>query len=111
MLDYVLCVIYATSYDAIEVTLHIIGKDARDVVAMVAAPCMRRLVDSYALYCARAGMMVRHVLLEHVQHHVDARNALEIRVVGVPTSRLRRIQGTCVTAVECYLAAAGEFFF
>lgn len=110
MTDVAICVFYVTADDRVECSIHIVDDNVRAAVLSRTAQCTRRLIDSYALLCTRAAMVMRHALLEHVQRPLDARRAREISWTGVSTVRMHRVVGVDVTATQAYIVAAREFF-
>ena len=94
----------------VSIELHVITGALRTTALAMTSPCMRRIVDSYALYCARSAMAFKHALHRHAQTPLAKYRDFQRQTTGVAWPLLKQIHpALTVTADDVYLSTAVEF--
>jgi hypothetical protein len=81
--DHVITVLVTDSYDHVTVHLDIIPAETMGAALQLIAPCMRSLMHTYALICARLAMVLKHVLEQSIDARLRAYRAYNKRHTGV----------------------------
>jgi len=109
MYDDRVLVVFDTSR-CVGIELHVITSEVRTAALAMTSLCMRQLVDSYSLYCARSAMMLGRAIRKTAQTPLDEYRDFQKKHTGVAWPLLREIHPTVsLTANDVYLSTALEF--
>lgn len=108
--DRVFGVFYLGHDDYVSVELHVITSAVRMAALMMTARCMRKLVDSYSIFCAKQAMLFKYMVTMYWQRSLDAQRAFHKKHMGVAWPLMQRVHPiTAMTAEDAYLMTATEF--
>ena len=92
------------------VELCVITGALRTTALAMTSPCMRRIVDTYALYCARSAMLFKRALQQHSQKSLDAYRQFQKQRMGLAWPLLQQSHpALSLSADDVYLSTAVEF--
>jgi len=108
--DICITVLDAQTDGRVDLEIHVITSAVRSTALAMTSPCMKRLVDTYALYCARSGMLFRRAVRKYAQDPLDRVRAFQKKHNGVAWPLLREAHpAASLTAETAYLATVLEF--
>lgn len=81
-MDHVI-VVFVDCFERTKVYFDIISCGAMEASMALTIPCMRALVGSYAVYCARIAMVLKHTLENTVQRNLDSYRRYQKKHTGV----------------------------
>ena len=108
--DRVVSMFYLNPNDHMTVEFHVITSATRSAALLMTARCMRNLVDSYSIFCAKQAMLFKHAVKLYWQRALDAQRRFHQKHMGVAWPLMQQIHPvSTMTADDAYLMTAMEF--